>query len=247
MINDHYSAIIHRVERGLLAAQHDVSARPTTTLAFAQGLDGSISGKTGTRTQLSNPQSQTMTHHLRARHDAILVGINTVLVDDPRLTVRLVDGPSPRPVVVDSSLRLPPRALMMNGGGIQPLIATTFNAPAHREDRLRSAGAEVIRLPADHAGRVDLAALLRCLRRLNIRSLMVEGGAEIITSFLVAGLADRLVLTICPVLLGGQPAINSRTPAHPGKLPTLYEPVYASCDGDLILCANLSEPMNGRP
>jgi GTP cyclohydrolase II len=244
MIDGHYTAIIHRVERDLLAAQHDVSDHPTTTLAFAQSLDGSICGRTGARTQLSNLQSQTMTHHLRARHDAILVGVNTVLVDDPRLTVRLVDGPSPRPVVVDSSLRLPPRAQMMNGSGVRPLIATTFNAPAQREDRLRSTGAEVLRLPADHAGRVDLAALLRCLRRLNTRSLMVEGGAEIITSFLMAGLADRLVLTICPVLLGGLPAINSRTLAHPGKLPTLYEPVYAFCDGDLILCANLSERMN---
>ena len=65
------------------------------------------------------------------------MGINTVLVDDPQLTVRLVAGPNPRPVVLDSSLRFPPRARMMNGCGVRPVIATTFDAPSEREDRLR--------------------------------------------------------------------------------------------------------------
>lgn len=236
-----YTAIIDRVERGLVPAQCDVSDRPTTTLAFAQSLDGSISGKFGTRAQLSNVQSQTMTPHLRALHSGILVGINTVLVDDPRLTVRLIKGPSPRPIVLDSSLRCPPCALMMNGDGGRPLIATTVRASAEREDRLRSAGAEVIRLPADKFGRVDLVALLSCLPDLNIRSLMVEGGAEVITSFLLARLADRLVVTICPMFLGGIPAINSSAQDHPSSLPSLDEPEYALCGGDLIVCANVSK------
>ena len=245
MIGSTCDAIIQRVELELLAKRNDAFDHPTTTLAFAQSLDGSISSEIGAQIQLSNLRSQTMTHDLRARHGAILVGINTVLVDDPQLTVRLVDGPSPRPVVVDNSLRFPLRARMLNGGSVRPIIATTFDASTRREDRLRSAGADVIRLPADHVGRVDLGALLCCLRRLNICSLMVEGGTGVITSFLLAGLADRVVMTICPVLVGGVPAITVPTAAQRGKLPPLYEPLYAYCDGDLILCASFRPPDNG--
>ena len=81
--------------------------RPYTTLAYAQSLDGSIAATPGRTLHLSNALSRTMTHHLRARHDAILVGINTVLTDNPRLTVRLTAGRHPRPVVIDGCLRMP--------------------------------------------------------------------------------------------------------------------------------------------
>jgi len=234
--------MIQRVELALQAKRHNAIDRPTTTLAFAQSLDGSITNEIGAQVQLSNLRSQTMTHHLRARHGAILVGINTVLVDDPLLTVRLVNGPNPRPVVVDSSLRFPPCARMLKGGGVRPLVATTYDAPARRENCLRAAGAEVIRLPADHSGRVDLGALLCCLRRKNISSLMVEGGAGVITSFLLAGLADYLVLTICPVFVGGVRAVTAPMVAQQGRYPLLYEPQYACCDGDLILYASFRPP-----
>ena len=93
---------------------------PYITLAYAQSLDGSIAARPGEMLRLSNSLSQAMTHHLRARHDAILVGINTVLSDDPRLTVRLAEGKDPRPVVIDGCLRTPLCARLLASPAARP-------------------------------------------------------------------------------------------------------------------------------
>ena len=104
------------------------AARPYITLAYAQSLDGSIAATPGRMLRLSNSLSQAMTHHLRARHDAILVGINTVLADDPQLTVRLVAGKDPRPVVIDGCLRTPPGARLLTSRAGNPIVATSQTA-----------------------------------------------------------------------------------------------------------------------
>ena len=102
-----------------------------------------------------------MTHHLRARHDAILVGINTVLTDDPRLTVRLTAGKHPRPVVIDGCLRMPLSARLLASPGGGPIVATSETACPDKEERLRQAGALVMRVPSGPDGRLDLASASR--------------------------------------------------------------------------------------
>ena len=207
--------------------------RPTITVTYAQSLDGAIAARPGEPTLLSGPESLAMTHRLRAEHDAILVGIGTVLSDDPRLTTRLVEGQNPQPIILDSHLRLPLNARLLRGPR-SPWIATLEESDPERVRTLEEAGARVLRLPANAAGQVDLAALLSCLVKAGIRSVMVEGGARVLTSVMSAGLADRLVLTIAPALLGGL-----RPFATPAALPHLIAPRYHQLGEDLILVADL--------
>ena len=186
-----------------------LAPRPFVTLSYAQSLDGCLSAHQGTPFPISGPASLTMTHALRATHSAILVGIETVLADDPALTVRLVPGDSPRPVILDSQLRTPPDARLLRGRGGVWIATTPQGAQASHRQRLEQAGARILTLPADEDERVDLAALLTCLGAEGIRSLMVEGGARVLTSFLENGLADYAVITIAPVFLGGYQLIQS--------------------------------------
>ena len=200
--------------RPWLRSQHEYpprNGRPFVTLSYAQSLDGALTTKQGVPTNLSGPEAMTMTHRLRANHDAILVGIGAVRADNPGLTVRLVDGDDPQPVILDSRLRFPANAkLLLNPK--KPWIFTTNLAPANRYTPLEAAGARVICLASTANGRVDLAVLLATLAEMGIKTVMVEGGAAIITSFLTARLVDQLVLTIAPRWLGGLNALTQTAP-----------------------------------
>jgi GTP cyclohydrolase II len=201
---------IERALSGFLRKQGS-KARPHITLTYAQSLDGSISARRGRPLALSGPESTYWTHRLRALHDAILVGIGTVLSDDPWLTVRLVEGSSPRPVVLDSQLRIPLEANLLkgqSGTSRPPIIGTTPAAPASRAEALEAAGGHVLILPATAEERVSLPELLERLSDLEIKSVMVEGGAGVITSFLSQGLVDTVVLTIAPIFVGGLKAVE---------------------------------------
>jgi GTP cyclohydrolase II len=215
------------------------SDRPYTTLAYAQSLDGSIAGGPGQTLQLSNSLSQAMTHLLRARHDAILVGINTVLTDDPRLTVRLADGKHPRPVVIDGCLRMPLTARLFASPAGAPIVATSERACPDKEERLREAGAVVMRVPSGRDGRLDLSTFLTRLALLNVGSLMVEGGAGILSSFLAGRLADQVVVTISPRFVGGLPAVAAGGGDSLVKLPRIRNVRYQSLAGDLIVWGDL--------
>jgi 5-amino-6-(5-phosphoribosylamino)uracil reductase/diaminohydroxyphosphoribosylaminopyrimidine deaminase/5-amino-6-(5-phosphoribosylamino)uracil reductase len=125
-----------------------------------------------------------------------------VIADNPRLTTRLVQAPSPLRLVVDSHLRLPLDANVLRDGGAPTTVVTTNQAPEARRRAVAGAGAEVLVVAADPAGRVDLTDLVRVLTERGIRSLLVEGGAGIITSVLRARLCDRLVVCIAPRLVG---------------------------------------------
>lgn len=128
--------------------------RPAVTLAYAQSLDGCIAAARGTPTRLSGAESMRLTHELRARHDAILIGVNTVLADNPQLSTRLVPGPSPRPVVLDSRLRTPPSARLLrdtDGGPRGAIIVCDLEeAESERAESLRAAGALI--LPVSRVG-----------------------------------------------------------------------------------------------
>lgn len=189
---------------------NDDIERPFVTLTYAQSLDGSISASSEEALRISGPESMELTHSLRASHDAILVGINTVLSDNPRLTVRHVQGDHPRPVILDTRLRCPETARIFQNDQTSPILATSSEADSERQEVLERAGATVLRLECDEDG-VCLDQLLKALYREGIQSLMVEGGSEVITSFLRHRLVDYLIITVAPMLVGGTSAVNRLT------------------------------------
>lgn len=176
---------------------------PFVTVKFAQTLDGRIATATGHSRWISSPPSLRFAHRLRSLHDAILVGSGTVLRDDPELTCRLVRGRNPLRIVVDTQLRSSPEARIFNGGkGARTIAATTRRAPAERRRLFETKGIEVLETGKDQAGRVDLRELLTALGRREISSLLVEGGAAVITTFLKEKLADRLIVILAPKIAG---------------------------------------------
>jgi diaminohydroxyphosphoribosylaminopyrimidine deaminase/5-amino-6-(5-phosphoribosylamino)uracil reductase len=180
-----------------------VIVRPTVTVSYAQTLDGRLAAANGSSRWISAPESLRFAHQLRAEHDAVAVGAGTACKDDPRLTVRLVPGEDPLRVVVDSSLRTPlSAAVFANGAAKGTILAVTERSPERRCEEALALGATVLKLPADAAGRVDLHALLSELYSLGVRSVMVEGGAALITAFLGERLVDRLAVCIAPKILG---------------------------------------------
>jgi len=189
------------------------AGRPFVTVKVAQSLDGKIATRTGSSRWISGRQAREWVHRLRAQVDAILVGVETVLKDDPRLTVR---GPltlslskgerrrSPVRVILDSHLRTPPMARIFSSR-MTVIIATTARASKEREQRLLRAGAEILRLPGRN-GRVDIRALLKRLARREISHLLIEGGGEVIASAFEARAVDRIVCIIAPAVIGGRDA-----------------------------------------
>jgi len=175
--------------------------RPRVTVSYAQTLDGRLATAGGSSQWISAEDSLRFTHELRAAHDAILVGAGTACRDDPRLTVRLAEGEDPLRVVVDSGLRTPLDAAVLSGGAASgTLLAVSGRAAEDRRRAFRDLGAEVVEIPGE--GRVDLPALLEELGSRGVGSVMVEGGAEIITGLLSERLVDRLVVCVAPKILG---------------------------------------------
>jgi diaminohydroxyphosphoribosylaminopyrimidine deaminase/5-amino-6-(5-phosphoribosylamino)uracil reductase len=234
------------INRGYL--KYHSTARPWVTLKWAQSLDGRIAAAGGDSHWISCPDSLKLAHALRAEHDAVLVGINTVLTDDPQLTVRHVRGHNPRRVILDASLRLEPSAALFSSNA--PLIvATGLNAPESKIRVLKERGAEIIALHSDNNGRLDLNALLDELGRRGILYLLVEGGSQVLASFIQQELYDEIVAFLAPALIGcdgissvGPLGISRANDAV--KLRTVKQKVYGR---DLALWLRpilpLSEPL----
>ncbi len=180
--------------------------RPVVTLSYAQSLDGSIAARRGAQLQISGEKSANFTHQLRAVHDCILVGVGTVLADDPRLTVRLVEGEDPQPVILDSTLRTPISSVLVKTR--KPWIATTNRADPKKMEALSSLGVKLLYLPTGDGDQVKLQDMLECLYQMGTRRVMVEGGAEVISSFITSQLVDFMIITISPLIVGGLPAVQ---------------------------------------
>lgn len=216
--------------------------KPFVTVSYAQTLDGRLATLSGSSQWIGGPESLRFAHELRAGHDAIMVGIGTVRQDDPRLTVRLVAGRNPLRVIVDSRLQISPQAAVLRDGAAGgTLLATTGAAPAERIAYFTALGATVLPLPATSAGQVDLSALLAALAARGIASVMVEGGAALITSLLAARLVDRMAVCLAPKILGtGLAAVGDlslRELAHAYRLAEVqWRPAGNDmiCDGRLI-------------
>ena len=181
--------------------------RPFVVMKTAITLDGKIATRTGASRWVAGKESLRQAHRLRNLYDAILVGINNVLVDDPRLNVRLVEKiKNPIRIVLDSYARTPLTAKVLSGDA-KTIIAVGPKASKNKVSALADRGAEILKLPTP-GGLVDLRALLKELTKRKISSLLVEGGGEVNASFLKARLVDKALFFIAPKIFGGRTAVT---------------------------------------
>lgn len=174
---------------------------PFITLKYAQSLDSRIATSNGDSRWISSEKSRKLVHRLRAQHDAIMVGIGTVLADNPQLTVRRVRGRNPLRIILDSRLRIPLNAQVLSEGG-DTLIATTDLCDMGKIEQIKKSGKEVLITQRGKDGRVDLRSLMKTLADRGISSILVEGGKKITTSLLKERLVDRMVIVTAPLILG---------------------------------------------
>ena len=186
--------------------KHSGTGLPWVILKAGMSIDGRIAARPGRTTAITGKQSLHQVHVLRNRADAILVGIGTALTDDPSLTTRLPGAArDPLRVVLDSELRLPPAAKMLQQDSTaQTWIFCSSRADGKRRGRLEAAGAIVREVPAGPGNMLDLKAVLAALGQARITNLLVEGGSRVHGSLLEAGLADQILLFVAPRFLGEQ-------------------------------------------
>jgi riboflavin-specific deaminase-like protein len=223
--------------------KHRETGLPLVTVKFAQTLDGKMATLTGDSKWISNPFSLRFAHKLRSIHAAVLVGVDTIIRDDPALTVRLVEGNSPLRIVADSRLRIPLDSKVV-GKRLAPstVIATTSLSDPRKTNRIVSAGAEVWRIGKDSSDRVDLRRLLLKLGKIDIGSILVEGGSRLLTSFLKRKLADYLVVVTAPKMVGkGLESVGSAASRGPADLISASSLRYFRSDDDIILLARIDK------
>lgn len=220
---------------GELASVHACcpADRPIVTLTWAQSLDGKLSATATDQTLISGSSSLQMTHALRAVHDAILVGSNTINIDDPRLTTRISTTAqelikdilpsfnrslstlrSPVPVVLDTRLRITHKSRCLQQFRPDVRKPFVFCSPEVQPDQQLRSVAEVVSVPSSHlpGNALNVFSVLKHLRESGITSVMVEGGPSVLSSFFEAGLWDTAIVTIAPAIFGEGPALSSPQP-----------------------------------
>ncbi len=207
------------VEGGLLRAEaerlleaylkHRRTGLPFVTLKLAMSLDGAIATRTGDTRWVTCEDSRRLVHGMRDRADAVMVGVGTVLADDPALTTRDVPGGRDAlRVIGDSKARTPTDArVVAQDGDAGCIIAATGRAASDRLDALGRAGAEVLVLPSGHEG-VDLPALMAALGERGVLSVLLEGGGRLAWGALRAGIVDKVALFYAPIIIGGDDAVR---------------------------------------
>lgn len=190
-------------------AKHITEGLPFVTVKFAMSLDGKIATRSGDSHWISGEQSRQLVHRLRFTSDAIMVGAGTVLADDPLLTVRDLGGDllkTPLRVIVDGSGRTSPEARVYTEPG-SAVVALAKTLSAAERAAFRRVGVEVLELPL--AGtQVDLKELFRLLGERGVTSVMVEGGGGLLGALFDAGLVDKVIVFIAPVIIGGHDAVT---------------------------------------
>lgn len=187
--------------------KHVKRKEPFVTAKWAMTADGRLASRTGDSKWVTSDEARAAARRLRAESDAVIVGVGTVLRDDPKLTARTGDGREPLRVVIDSALRTPPGAELFAVAGAGVLIAAAESAEATREEALKKRGAEIIRLPAPGSvtsHRVDIKALLQRLYERGRLRLLVEGGGTLLGAFFDARRVDEVRVFVAPKVVGGR-------------------------------------------
>ncbi len=220
------------------------TGRPFVTLKMAMTLDGKLAARGGRSRWITSEASRREGYALREEFDALLVGVNTVLADDPRLTRRLGLNPNPHlvRVVLDTSLRTSPECALL---GNDPGDVTFFcgeDAPVERRRELEGRGATVVEIGGDERGRCELRQALRWLGSHQVSSLLVEGGGEVHWSFLHEALAQRVRAFVAPLVLGGReatPSVGGAGFGSPQEAVKLRFVEVRRLDGDLVVEAEV--------
>lgn len=193
--------------------------RPFVVLKSAMSLDGKISTPSGESKWITGEVSRKNVHKLRNELMSILVGVNTIIKDNPKLTCRFEGGRNPIRIIVDSTLRIPLNSNVLTDKEARTIIATTKFAEKNKILKLKKSGIEVI-IVNTKDNRVDLAELMIKLGELNIDSVLLEGGAELNFSALEQGIVDKIQIYIAPKIIGGK---NSKTPVEGQGIKSLKE------------------------
>jgi riboflavin-specific deaminase-like protein len=177
---------------------------PFVTLKFAQSIDGRIATGTGNSRWISSPESLKLSHKLRAVSDSVLIGNRTLNLDNSVLTTRLSKGPNPIRIVLSGSGKISRRRTIFNDGAAPTYIATT-----ERSDLERCGDFKIIKVKKLKSG-LDLKDLLAKLGKMDVVSLLVEGGSRVLTSFIEQKAVDKIMVCIAPIIIGeGIPAIGN--------------------------------------
>lgn len=210
---------------------------PFVLLKLALSLDGRIATATGDSRWITGPASRKVVHHLRGRVDAVIVGIGTVLADNPRLTCRVVGGRDPWRVVLDSRLRIPLNARLLSGRNPEKtIVATGTDVTARKVMAIRDRGAEVWSLRL-RKSKIPFDALLKRLARMGLVTVMIEGGAETAAHALREGWLDKAIFFYAPKLIGGdgKPAIESLGVKKIGGSHRMKEVEVKRLGGDILV------------
>jgi diaminohydroxyphosphoribosylaminopyrimidine deaminase/5-amino-6-(5-phosphoribosylamino)uracil reductase len=222
-------------------ARHINTCLPFVTAKFAMSLDGKIATHTGDSQWVTGPEARGLVQRMRQECDAVMVGVNTVLADDPQLTARDESGAprqrQPLRVVLDSHARTPPDSRMLWEPG-KTLIFTLGEASPEKVNELERAGAVVVATRSGPGGRVDPGEVLAELGRRDVVSLLVEGGGTVLGSLFDAGLVDKVQAFIAPVIIGGEGAaspVEGEGVSHMAKAWRLERPRLESVGADWLV------------
>lgn len=235
------------VKTGLLRAEAEAQHRgffrrlrhglPALDLKLATSLDGKIANAAGHSQWITGEEARAHAHGLRARYDAILTGIGTVLADDPALTCRLpgLESYSPVRVVLDSALRLPPESQLVRTAREVPVWVLTASDDAAKTTALTALGVQVAQTGTDAEGRVEVQAALRWLAAQGINRVLAEGGAGLNGSLWRSGLVETLYWYRAPIVLaGGMDAIGGSEAGAPSALPRLHRKNLIALGSDTL-------------
>jgi diaminohydroxyphosphoribosylaminopyrimidine deaminase / 5-amino-6-(5-phosphoribosylamino)uracil reductase len=226
-----------------------LNGRPFVTLKMAMSLDGRIATREGESQWITGEASRALSHEFRDQIDAILIGVETLLKDDPLLTAR-PQGKQGKPlirIVLDSHLRTPPAARVLPPDqGVATIIAALEGSDPKRAEKLEKAGAQVLYFSPEVAGRVAIYPLLEALGERGVRHLLVEGGGQVHGSFMRQGLADKVMAYIAPMIIGDDEAPGAVSRVGTGKLSTAPKLSYVEHEqigDDILIQGYLKDPV----
>lgn len=214
------------------------TGRPYVVLKYAMTLDGKLAAYTGASQWITGEAARRHVHTQRGRYRSILVGVGTVLADDPQLTCRMEGGRNPLRLVCDTHLRTPLTAQVVKTAGELPTCLATCVTQEGRLAPYRDLGVQILPLPQGADGRVDLAALVTLLGKMGVDSVLAEGGAQLHWGLVQAGLVNRVQAYLAPKLLGGQGAkspVGGQGFPHPDQALSLSSPTLTRLGEDILL------------